>query len=149
MLVQKTGDYDQILSLASLRCADENEMLRRYQGLTFDLRSKARALVAMNEYAANPAFHFWIAKEDTVVGYAMAKIKEDLLLCETVYVAPAHRNQKIGRQLVQAQLDFCKEQGLGFRSIVLKENLESIAMCKAAGLVVKTSIRDILIVSNN
>ncbi|HNX68578.1 MAG TPA: GNAT family N-acetyltransferase [Candidatus Omnitrophota bacterium] len=72
-----------------------------------------------------------------VVGTVAIK-KEDgrVALLRRIFVVPTHRNQKIGKRLIDRALDFCRE--VGYEEVVLKTTSKmsgAIDLCKKNGFI--------------
>lgn len=77
-----------------------------------------------------------------VVGTVAIK-KEDgrLALLRRLFVAPTHRNQKIGKKLIEHALEFCRE--VGYEEVVFKSTSRmsgAIDLCKRNGFLQRAHI---------
>lgn len=88
---------------------------------------------------------FFVALDNTthrVVGTVAVK-KEDgrTALLRRLFVAPSHRNLKIGKRLIDRALDFCRE--VGYDEIVFKSTSKmsgAIELCKKNGFLQRAHI---------
>lgn len=87
---------------------------------------------------------FFVAVDDhhKVVGTVAIK-KEDnrVALLRRLFVAPTHRNQQIGKKLLDRALEFCREAG--YQEIVFKTTSKmsgAIQLCKKNGFVQRAHI---------
>ncbi|HOW59423.1 MAG TPA: GNAT family N-acetyltransferase [Candidatus Omnitrophota bacterium] len=77
-----------------------------------------------------------------VVGtVAIKKEDERVALLRRLFVAPTHRNQKIGKKLIDHALEFCRE--VGYEEIVFKTTSRmsgAIDLCKKNGFLQRAHI---------
>ncbi len=86
---------------------------------------------------------FFVAvSQDKVVGtVAIKKEDERVALLRRLFVAPSHRNQKIGKKLIDHALQFCKETG--YEELVFKTTSKmsgAVELCKKNGFVQRAKI---------
>jgi len=88
------------------------------------------------------AFFVAVAENHKVVGtVAIKKEDERVALLRRVFVAPTHRNQKIGKKLVDHALHFCRE--VGYEEMVFKTTSKmsgAIQLCKKHGFIQRAHI---------
>ncbi|MFA7255772.1 MAG: GNAT family N-acetyltransferase [Candidatus Omnitrophota bacterium] len=81
-------------------------------------------------------------KSQKVVGtVAIKKEDERVALLRRLFVAPTHRNLRIGKQLIERALDFCRE--VGYEEVVFKTTSKmsgAINLCRANGFVQRAHI---------
>lgn len=88
------------------------------------------------------AFFVAVNSNDKVVGTVAVK-KEDarVALLRRLFVAPSHRNQKIGKKLLDRALEFCRE--VGYQELIFKTTSKmsgAIELCKKNGFVQRAHI---------
>jgi len=88
---------------------------------------------------------FFVAVDDKshkIVGtVAIKKEDERVALLRRLFVAPTHRNLKIGKRLIDRALDFCREVGYG--EVVFKTTSKmsgAIDLCRKNGFVQRAHI---------
>lgn len=88
------------------------------------------------------AFFVAMNDSDKVVGTVAVK-KEDgrVALLRRLFVAPTHRNQRIGKKLLDRALEFCRE--VGYQELIFKTTSKmsgAIELCKKNGFVQRAHI---------
>ena len=77
-----------------------------------------------------------------VVGTVAIKKEEDrVALLRRLFVAPTHRNLKIGKQLIDRALEFCRE--VGYEEVVFKTTSKmsgAIDLCRRNGFIQRAHI---------
>ena len=77
-----------------------------------------------------------------VIGTVAVKKEDDrVALLRRLFVAPTHRNQRIGKKLIDRALDFCRE--VGYEEVVFKTTSRmsgAIDLCKRNGFVQRAHI---------
>ena len=81
-------------------------------------------------------------KSHKVVGTVAIKKEDDrVALLRRLFVAPTHRNLKIGKRLIDRALDFCRE--VGYEEVVFKTTSRmsgAIDLCRKNGFVQRAHI---------
>ena len=86
---------------------------------------------------------FFVAYDgEKIVGTAGVKREDErIALMRRVFVAPTHRNQKIGMRLIERVIDFCKE--VGYQEVVFKTSSKmdaAIKLCQKNGFVQRAKL---------
>ena len=80
------------------------------------------------------AFFVAVANGSVIGTVAVKKESDRVAILRRFLVAPSHRGQKIGLQLIERVLDFCKE--VGYQEVVVKTTAamkRAIDVCKQVG----------------
>jgi GNAT superfamily N-acetyltransferase len=86
---------------------------------------------------------FFVATDhDQVVGTVAIKKEDDrVALLRRLFLGPTHRNQKIGKKLLDRALEFCRE--VGYQEIMFKTTSKmsgAIELCKKNGFIQRAHI---------
>lgn len=91
---------------------------------------------------AGDAFFVAVDGHHAVVGTVAIKKEDDrIALLRRLFVSPTHRNQKIGKKLLDRALEFCRE--VGYEEIVFKTTSKmsgAIELCKKNGFIQRAHI---------
>ncbi len=94
-------------------------------------------------YSSDGENFFVACKDKAIVGTVGIKREDERnALLRRIFVSPEYRRKKIGFQLIQHAIVFCKEEGYG--EIIFKTTSrmkDAISLCEASGFVKKATIR--------
>ncbi len=132
--IKRAKTDDEILSVASLKQADDSECTRQ----AIPEETALQRVVEWREMS----YDVWIAESDgIVVGYAVGKRVDEAYLSYGIYVMPFFRRKGIGTMLKAAQVDHARECGCEYiRSSVSKSNVPSIRVQEKHGFEFETNI---------